>query len=419
MTKRPEHVLFIVENNSVPRDRRVWAEARAVKEMGCEVSVICPRDNRTEQQPRSLEGIRIYAHPQPIEGHGKLGLILEYINAVFWELLLAVLIYLRHPFHAIHAANPPDLAFIVAMPFKMLGVRFVFDHHDICPENYLAKFGSRGILYRVLPVLERANFWLSDVVISTNETYRQIALTRGRKERDEVFVVRNGPELSRIPSVAPNSSLRAGFKFLVGYVGVIGQQEGLENLLAAVKYLVKDKKRHDIRFIIVGTGPHWKVLVEASKRMEIDEFLWFTGYVSDNCLYEILSSIDVAVNPEFRNDFTDRSTMIKIIEYMTFGKPIVQFYTHEGQISAGSAAVYVNENSPIALAEALVQLLEDPQKCRVKGKFGRFRIEKKLAWEHQKEELRRAYESLFDNRGSASRFPISHRSIASDRLLQR
>lgn len=391
---RRKHILLIVENNSVPRDPRVWNEALAAKEAGYDVTVLCPRDNRGVDTAKTIDGIRVFRHPFPIEGRGVIGLLLEYAVALVMEVAFAVWIYLTKPFHCVHVSNPPDHLFLVALPFKLAGVRFIFDHHDISPENYLAKFNCKGSFYHLLRFMEWLSFKSADMVISTNESYRTIALQRGGKRPETVAVVRNGPDLSRLPNPTPDESLRAGFGYLVGYVGVIGQQEGIENLLEAVRYITADLKRTDIRFIVMGTGPHLKHLIQLSGDLGLEKYVWFTGYVSREMLHRVLSTVDLCVNPEFGNEFTDRSTMIKVMEYMAYSKPIVQFHTTEGEVTASDAAVYIRDNDVRKFAEKIVHLLDDESKRARMARVGRERIENDLSWDRQKLALKRVYASL-------------------------
>jgi len=397
-----KHVLFIVENNSVPRDERVWSEAMTLKQLGYDVSIIAPCNTRVKERCADdlvVDGINIYQHPMPIEGEGIIGLILEYVNALFWEALLSFRIFLTHRFHAIHAANPPDNIFLIALPYKLFGVKFIFDHHDICPENFVAKFGKKGAFHAILRLLEWLTFKNADLVISTNESYKKIAIERGGKKAKDVFVVRNGPDLENIKAKNPNYEIKNGFKYLIGYVGVIGQQEGIENLLKSVEYIVKVKKITDILFVVIGKGPAWKQVTQQCTSMGLDGNIRFTGFIPDQELWDILAATDACVNPEFGNEFTDRSTMIKIMEYMTFGKPIVMFHTTEGEVSAGGSAIYVRTNSEIEFAETLLMLLNDQTAKRENmGNKGRKRIEEQLCWEKQKDNLIKAYDYLFDGK---------------------
>ncbi len=388
------HILFIVENNTVPFDRRVWAEARTAHEFGFDVSIICPFDRNRSDRRTIVDGIRIYRHPRPIEGSSKWATILEYLNAFFWESLLSIRVFLRHPFSVIHSANPPDHVFLIALAFKVAGVKFIFDHHDLTPETYIAKYGTKNVIHKVLLWMERRAFQAADVVISTNESYKKIAIERGGKKEDDVIVVRNGPDISAIPDVDPNPGLMAGFKYLVGYVGIIGKQEGIENLLKTADHIVREKHRRDIKFAIVGTGPNLKSLIGEAKTMGLEKNVQFFGYVPDRRLYEILATSDVCVNPEFRNDFTDKSTMIKIMEYMCFRKPVVQFHTTESEFTAGESAIHIRNNDVIEFADAILALLDDPARRAAMGEIGRERIESLLSWQLQKQKLRMAYDRV-------------------------
>ncbi|UCF82170.1 MAG: glycosyltransferase family 4 protein [Desulfobacteraceae bacterium] len=400
MVKKKKHILFIVENNPVPLDGRVWKEAKVARDLGYQVSIISPIHKLAKERYIRLEGIDIFRHPMPIEGDSKAGMLLEYANALFWELLLSFRIYFRRRFDIIHGANPPDHLFIVALFFKPLGVKFIFDHHDIAPENFFAKFGKKGILYRVLLLMEWLTFKTTNLIVSTNESYRRIAIERGGKNPKNVIILRNGPDLDRVKPVKPNpSKWKGGFDYLIGYVGVIGEQEGIENILDIADYIVNQKSIANIKFIIVGTGPHLKVLIKHCLRMGLDNYVYFTGYIPDEELYELLSTVDICVNPEYNNEFTDKSTMIKILEYMTFSRPIIQFYTTEGEISAGEAALYIRENSTTLFAEKLLELLKDEKSRSKMGSLGRARIEKELSWNIQREKLKKIYNSIIPLEG--------------------
>jgi len=389
-----KHILFIVENNSVPHDFRVWNEAEAVKEFGYEVSVICPKNKRSSETYVNIDGIEIYRHINPFDGTGKLSFIFEYLNACIWEILFSVYIYFKKPFHLIHAANPPDHIFIIALLFKIFGVKYLFDHHDISPENYVAKFRRKDMFFNILMMMERLTFMIANAVISTNESYKKIAVSRGRMPSEKVFVVRNGPNISNIIFMPPNRKLKKGFKYLVGYVGAIGNQEDIDVLLKAVQYIVYEKKIEYIKFIIVGTGSNWKNMVELSQKMGLQKYVHFTGFIPYEDLYEILSTSDICVNPEMKNEFTDKSTMIKIMEYMVFGKPIVQFDTNEGKVTAGKAAYCVKNNSIEDFAEAIINLLENKDQRTKMGIIARKRIDEKLKWDFQKINLKKCYESI-------------------------
>lgn len=396
-----KHILFIVENNPVPHDIRVWNEAQAAREFGYEVTIICPRNKKNPFRFEVINGITIYRHYIPFEAGGKFSFLFEYINALFWEFVYSLYVFIKKPFQFIHAANPPDHIFIIAAFYKLFKVKYIFDHHDITPENYLAKFNNMDFLYRTTLFMEKLTFNTADIVISTNESYKNVALTRGKKQSDEVFVVRNGPNLANIPSVTKNDNWKDGFDYLVSYIGNIGNQEGINLLLDIVHKLVFERNVTNVKFIIIGTGPNWEKMVKLSKAMNLEKYVTFTGYIPYEDFYEILATSDLCINPEQRNEFTDKSTMIKIMDYMTFGKPIVQFETTEGKVTAGDAAYYVGENSIENFTDAIIHLIKNPNKRKQMGEIGRLRIEKELNWDEQKKNLKMAYNSLETNKINA------------------
>jgi glycosyltransferase involved in cell wall biosynthesis len=389
-----KHILFIVENAPVPHDGRVWSEALTAKEYGYKVSIISPKHKLAIEGYTRKDGIDIYRHFAPFEADGKYAFLIEYGNAIFWELLLGIRIFLRKPFHIIHSANPPDHVFLIAILFKIFGVKYIFDHHDISPENYIAKFHRKDFFYKILTLMEKLTFRVSDIVISTNESYKKIAIERGEKKSKDVFVVRNGPQLSEISFPQPNSELKEGLAYLVTYVGVIGNQEGIDNLLRIIDYIVNKKHVQNIKFVIIGTGPHWQKMVDLSKSMNLEKWVRFTGYIPYADFYELLATSDICVNPEPSNEFTDKSTMLKIMDYMTFGKPIIQFKTIEGQVTAGDSAIYIENNDEKLFAEAIIDLINNPSKRNAMGAFGWRRIKDSLNWEKQKDNLFRAYSRL-------------------------
>jgi glycosyltransferase involved in cell wall biosynthesis len=388
-------ILIIVENLPVPFDRRVWQESLALVGAGAEVSVICPKGKGYEANYQILEGVNVYRHSLPSEGCSAGGYLHEYASALFHQTRLAWRVYFKHGFDAIHGCNPPDLIFLVALPFKLLGKKFVFDHHDINPELYEAKFGKRGFFWRLLVLFERLTFFFADIVVSTNESYRKIAIERGGKRADRVFVVRSGPDLRRVRIMPVEPSWKRGRAYLVGFVGVIGEQEGIDLLLASVKHLVRDLGRCDIQFVLVGDGPNRKRMEALSIEMGLSDFVTFLGRAPDEQLFSVLSTADVCVNPDRVNPMNNLSTMNKILEYMAMKKPIVQYDVLEGAVSAGASSLYARANDPVDFAEKIVQLLDDPAKRRAAGEIGRARIEGDLSWAHQAPKLIDAYATLF------------------------
>jgi len=387
-------VLIIVENLPVPFDRRVWQEATTLARAGATVSVICPRGKNAEKAYDYLDGVHVYRHPQAYEAKGAPGYLLEYGNALFHELRLALKVYRRHGFDTLHGCNPPDLIFLVALPFKMLGVRYLFDHHDINPELYEAKFEKRGFFWRLMVMFERLTFAAADVVISTNESYRTIALERGRKKAEDVFVVRSGPNLARFKPVAPDPALRNGRHFLVGYVGVIGQQEGVDLLLQAIHYIVVMLGRDDVHFSIVGGGPHLEEMRALAVQLGVSEYVTFTGRVADELLLRVLSTADVCVNPDRVNPMNEKSTMNKVLEYMALGKPIVQFDVTEGRVSAEAASLYAAPNDAVDFADKILTLLADPEQRKYRGDVGWRRVLSQLAWDYEIPKLISAYQRV-------------------------
>ncbi|MGZ5037022.1 MAG: glycosyltransferase family 4 protein [Usitatibacter sp.] len=388
-------VLFLVENLPSPFDRRVWQEATALKAAGYGVSIICPTGKGCEKHFEEIDGIAIHRYDLAVEASGALGYAIEYSLALFWTFLLAWRVLLTRGFDAIHACNPPDLFFLIGGFFKLLGKKFVFDHHDINPELYEAKFGRRDFFWKLMLALERLTFRTADVSIATNESYRRIAVERGGMDPDKVFVVRSGPSLERLRIVPPDPALKRGRRFLVGYVGVMGKQEGVDLLLCAARAIVDMHGRHDIHFGIVGGGTSLDELKALAARFEIEDYVTFTGRVPDAELLAMLNTADVCVNPDVANEMNDKSTMNKIMEYMALGKPIVQFDLAEGRFSAQEASLYARRNDPDDLAAKIVELVDDPARRSVMGAYGRRRVENELEWRYEVPKLLSAYESLW------------------------
>ena len=393
--KSPRRVLIIVENLPVPLDRRVWSEATTLSRAGYQVSVICPLGHGAEATYERVDGIHIYRHPLALEARGALGYIVEYTNALYHELRLSIVIAVRHGFDAIHACNPPDLIFLVGALHRVRGCRFLFDHHDLNPELYEAKFNRRDLFYHLLLWCERLTFRTAHVAIATNESYRQVAITRGRMPPDRVFVVRSGPNLQKIRLKPPDQSWRNGRMYLAGYVGVIGQQEGLDLLIRSVRHIVYIRKRLDVQFVIVGGGPELEQVRHFARQAAVQDFVTFTGRVDDDTLLTVLSTADICVNPDRANVMNDKSTMNKILEYMALGKPIVQFDLTEGRVSAQQASLYAKPNDTIDFAEKILELLDNPGLRETMGQLGRTRVESELSWAQEAPKLLAAYETLF------------------------
>lgn len=389
---RPTKVLIIVENLPSPFDRRVWMEATSLTAAGYEVSIICPTGKGYDKSYEEIDGIHIYRHPMPPEISSVVGYLTEYAAAVFWEFYLAHRVWLQRDFDIIHICNPPDLLFLTAGWFKLIkGVKVIFDHHDINPEMYEAKYERRDIFYYGLRLVERLTFATADTVIATNESYRQIALTRGGKKPEDVFVVRSGPDLSRFQAVPANPAYKHNKQYLVGYVGVMGEPEGIDYLLESIRHIVYDQKRQDIHFMLIGSGPMLEQMQNLAVELEISEFVEFTGRIPDDELMARLSSCDLCVNPDKKMPYNDKSTMNKIMEYMAIGKPIVQFDLMEGRNSAGEASVYAKGNDAIDFANKILELLADSERRQEMGTIGLRRMQEKLEWRYQIPKLLKAY----------------------------
>lgn len=389
-------ILILVENLPSPFDRRVWQEATTLATHGYGVSIVCPTGKGCEAEYEEIDGIHIYRYKLRTEGEGALGYLLEYSAALWHSFRLAWRVRKRHGFDVIHACNPPDLLFIVAVFFKrVFGTRFLFDHHDINPELYEAKFGRRDVLWKLMVWLERRTFAAADVSIATNESYKRIAVERGGMLPERVHVVRSGPKLDRLRIQPPRPDLKKGRRYLVGYVGVMGKQEGIDYLLQAARHIIHDMGRRDVHFGLVGGGTSLEEMKRLAEVLGVAEFVTFTGRVSDDELLDMLNTSDVCVNPDVVNEMNDKSTMNKIMEYMALAKPIVQFDLTEGRFSAQEASLYALPNDPVDMGRKIVELVDDPERRRRMGEFGRSRVESVLEWRYEAPKLLRAYEELW------------------------
>jgi glycosyltransferase involved in cell wall biosynthesis len=388
-------VLIIVENLPVPFDRRVWMEATTLTKAGYQVSVICPQGNGFEKEYEEIEEIAIYRHPLPPEESSVMGYLREYSWALNWQFRLAQKVWKARGFDVIHICNPPDLIFLVALWFKILhGTQIIFDHHDLSPEMYIAKYNRKDIFYYALCIAERLTYASANLAIATNESHKEVALTRGGKRQDQVFVVRSGPDLSRFEALPPNPEYRKGKSYLVGYMGVMGEPEGIDYLLRAIRYIVFEQKREDIHFMLIGSGPAAEKLQNMVVEMKLADFVEFTGFKSGKEFLERLSSCDVCVEPSPSSAYNENCTMNKILEYMALGKPVVQFDLREGRRSAGDASVYAKPNDEIEFANRILELLESPEMREKMGAEGRRRMEEMFEWRHQAPKLLDAYAAL-------------------------
>ena len=383
-------VLIIVENLPVPLDRRVWQESCALRDAGYDVRVICPRMRGYTQPEEQRDGIRIYRHWISEEAGGFAGFFREYASALWGEHRLAWKAWRAHRFQIIHLCNPPDLLFFLAWPFKLFGVRVVYDVHDLWPEMFEAKFGKRGIFYWCVRLAERLNYACADVVLATNESVKQVAIARGKKSAEKIFTVRTAPQIATA-GVPPDPSLKKGKDYLVGYIGVMGDADGVNYLLEAAGHLVHKLGRRDVYFLLMGTGPQYDKLVKLRDQLGLQEFVDLPGRVSNEFLFSALQTIDLGVACDPINSYNDHCTMNKTLEYMAFGKPQVMFDTKEGRASAGEAARYVAENSAEKLGEAIGRVLDNPEARAEMGRIGAHRTKAVLNWEKSVEQLLKAY----------------------------
>ncbi|MBO0823184.1 MAG: glycosyltransferase family 4 protein [Actinobacteria bacterium] len=397
---RPARVLMLVQNATVPLDSRLWPEACALTAHGYEVHVICPRDERYPRRREDIDGVRIYRYPRGPEGRSVPGYLLEYAVALPALLFLALAIRIRFRIDVVHICNPPDLLFLAALPLRALGARVVYDHHDVCPELMMAKgYRTGSWQVRLNMLLEWLTYRACDVSLETNESFRDIAIGRGRMREEDVFVVRNAPESARFAGSAADDKHRYGRKHMVAYVGMMAIQDGLDYLIDAAQIIVADWQRQDIQFVLAGSGTELERLCERVRLINLTDYIAFTGYIADSqILGSVLATADVCVSPDPENPANDFSTMHKIMEYMSVGKPIVQFDLREGRVSAGDASIYVPANDVKAFAKEIVRLIDDPELRDRLGRIGRQRITTDLSWEAQLPSLFAGYEQALAKR---------------------
>jgi glycosyltransferase involved in cell wall biosynthesis len=392
----PGRILHLSENLTLPFDRRVWMELNALREAGHEVSAICPMGEGGRAPYEVLSGIHVWRYPAPPATSGFLSYVWEFFYCWLQTARLTLTVFARRGFDVLHTANPPDTFWAIALPFKAAGVKFVFDHHDLCPELYLSRFGEQragSLPHLVLQWLERMQFACADLVISTNESYRQVALGRGRKRPDQVRVVRSGPGHQRFATVrAPDPALKRGKPFLVAYLGVMAPQDGVDHLVRAAQVLTR--QRSDVAFTFMGAGDSFEDLKRLVDSLGLNGECEFTGRIPDADVERVLATADVCVSPDPKNPLNDVSTMNKVIEYMACAKPVVCFDLREHRYSARDGALYAEPNRDEDLAAKIAQLLDDPGLRERLGAQNRKRFLDELAWEHNAGELIEAYREL-------------------------
>jgi glycosyltransferase involved in cell wall biosynthesis len=403
--------LLIVENR-YPHDPRVRNEATALAAAGYRVTVISLRA-RDEVSHTFIDGVEAYRIPRitlfnktnrkdpSLLGRigtlirSVIGYVAEYSYFTLGSLAISLYVCAKQRVDIIHLNNPPDTLCVIAALYKLLGKKVVFDHHDLSPELYLSRYGMgaerKGLIYRTLLLLEKINLKLADVVIATNESYRDNDITRGGIDGRKVFIVRNGPDLGRIKAVAPDARLKAMNKKILVYIGIMGPQDGVDYLLRALHHLVNTLGRTDFYCVLIGKGDSLESLRALARDLNLDDHVWFTGFIPEADLVRYLSTADICVDPDPSSPLNDVSTWIKIMEYMAVEKPIVTFDLKETRYSARDAALYVRPNDEAAFARALETLMDDEGLRREMGARGRARIENELDWDIVKQNLLDAY----------------------------
>lgn len=400
-------VLIIVENLTIPFDRRVWMEATSLTEAGFQVTVICPTGGEHVRPYERLEGVAIYRYPAPRPTRGHLSYIWEFLYCWVMTAYLSLRVLRREGFDLIQACNPPDTFFLLGWFYKLLGKRFVYDQHDLCPEVYLARFRRQNpnFLYRSLLLLERLTYASADLVLVTNESYREVAMNRGRVPPDRVVVVRSAPDPRRFRQATPDPALKRGKRYLVCYLGVMAPQDGVDYWIDSIQHIVLERQRDDIGFVLIGSGDSYDDLRELVRTRGLEDHVTFTGRIPDEEVARTISSSDVCVSPDPKNGLNDRSTMNKVLEYMALGKPMVAFDLKETRYSAGDSALYATPNDAVDFAEKVLELLDDEPRRLQMGAAGQRRLREALAWPHSRVALVRSYTRLAGLR-PRSRSPV-------------
>jgi glycosyltransferase involved in cell wall biosynthesis len=402
-------ILMLIENMPAPADRRVWPEAKALRDAGYRVSIICPKGyGQFEEAQICIDDIAIYRYRLPAIGNKYLAYVVEYGVALLATFLLSFKVLFQRGFDVIHAANPPDIFFLIGVFYRLLGKKYIFDQHDLSPEMFKVKFGDRmRLLYKLQLLLEAYSYRTAHLVITSNGSQKNFAIERGRCRADRVFVVRNGPNLAQMKPVAPEPELKGGRRYLLAYVGVMSIQDGVEYALYALHELVHKRGRQDVSLVLMGDGDNAPALRALAHELELDGYVNFAGWTESKDVLRYLSVVDVGLSPDPQNGLNEFSTMIKTMEYMAMGKPVVAFDLAETRLSAQGAALYAVPNHIEGFADKIEMLLDDHELCSKIGALGRKRIEEALNWDYSKKHLLLAYETLF---------PTESRSLVSDTM---
>jgi glycosyltransferase involved in cell wall biosynthesis len=394
-SSRRKRVLMLIENQFFPRDIRVFQEARSLIAKGYQVSVVCPGQSG---QPRQeiIDDVNVFRYPSSFATNGPLGYIWEYGYSLIATWILSLFVWVSPGFDIIHAANPPDTEVFIAVFYKLFGKRFIFDQHDLSPELYEARFGNRSnkFIHQMLIWLEILSCRLADHVIATNQSYKTLEILRGKIPESRITIVRNGPTSDFLELFTLNPTQIAQEKLKITYVGTMGFQDGVDCLFRAIYHLVNDFHRADFHCTLVGSGDALPMLQSLAKELHIEDYLTFTGWVTRGEVAHYINKGDICVSPEPSDPYNDRSTIVKIIEYMALGKPIVAFDLPEHRNSARDAAIYALPNDELDFARKLNFLMDDAEKRAEMGQSGRARVEQELSWHHQEINLIEAYNKL-------------------------
>jgi glycosyltransferase involved in cell wall biosynthesis len=396
-TPLKRRVLYVLQGLPVPFDRRAWLHATTLAAHGYAVSFICPKGRGYDLSREERDGVDIYRYWRPVEGEGKLGFIAESLWCFLATLALSARVVLfGRGFDILHICNPPEIYWPLAWLWRAFGKVFIFDHRDLSPELAAAKFGAGdGLLTKTLLLLERLTFGAAQIVVATNESYKRIAVERGHKRAEDVFIVRSAPSLTKFRIYDPDPTFKQGKSHLILYLGEMGPQDGVDNLIRAVKALRDDFGRNDFHCVLIGGGTHQPAVAAYAGELGVADLCTFTGIVSDETLCRILSSGVVAIDPLPKNAWSDKSTMNKVLEYMFFGLPVVVGELAEARVSAGAAALYVEPDNASAMAEGIAALLGDPEKRHKMGSFGQQRLRNALAFEYSVPNLLAAYDAAW------------------------
>lgn len=396
--KNKKHIVILLENFFYPQDTRVLSEARSLVNADYKVSVICPS---APSQPKFelMNNVQVYRYANPKTWNNALSYIWEYTYSMLCMLFTSLKILFTQGFDALHACNPPDILIILGIFYKFFGKKFVFDHHDLSPELFNIRFDGKQhttLIFKILVLFEKLSCRISDHVIATNESYKKIEMSRSGISESRITIVRNGPDNIFMNVVVPDMELRKKAKMILGYIGEIGFQDGVDNLIRAVKSLIVDYKKTNILCVIIGSGAALQSIKDLAKELGIEQNLVFTGWISGEQLVRLLASTDICIVPDPCDYSIDTNTLAKVAEYMALSKPIVAFDSYEQRFTAGEAALFATPNDLQDFTKKIAELIDDPEKREKLGKIGRKRVDTEFAWSYQARKLIEVYDTLFN-----------------------